>query len=75
MHAKFKEPMSDCNSTSLTFFLVAHCCKSALSLSNLSWGRRASELTVSSITPKNSNSVAGPLVLPGAIGTPRPPEP
>ena len=71
MHAKFKVPISDCNSLRVQDFLLSKEARDAWIRSTLSGGSLASILSESRIMPMNSKTLSGPWVLLIAIGIPR----
>ena len=65
LHAKFKVPISDCNSSRVQDFLLSEEARDAWIRSNLSRGSLASILSESRIMPMNSKTLSGPWVLLG----------
>ena len=63
LHAYWRVPISDCNSTRRTNRRFLKESSSWLILMSLSWGKRASMRTLSKIIPINSISREGPIVL------------
>ena len=70
-HAKFKSPISDCNSRRVTFLRCRNSKIVVTHLSSLSYGNLASFKTVSNSMPTKERVVDGPKVFSGAMGTPK----
>ena len=68
LQAKFRVPMSDCNSVNVQDFLCWKELRDSRIQLTLSGGSRASMLSESSIIPMNSITRVGPAVLSVAIG-------
>ena len=68
LHANWRVPISDCNSTRRTDRRFLKESSSWLILMSLSWGKRASMRTLSKIIPMNSISQEGPIVLEATTG-------
>lgn len=69
--AKFKRPINDCNSSKVTILRWRNWEINWVHLLSLSWGKRASDWTVSSSIPAKERVVEGPQVFSGAIGIPK----
>ena len=70
LHAKWRDPISDCRSWRRQALLDCHDAISVRSLDSLLSGSRASIFWESSRMPMNSSSVEGQKVFPGARGMP-----
>ena len=70
-HAKFRRPLSDCISLSVTFLRLTKSEIIDLHFSSFSGGKRASESKVPNSIPAKLIFVEGPQVFSGALGIPR----
>ena len=70
-HVKLSRHVKDCKSLRQTFLTLKNVFNKPRHFDILSWGKRASDLHVSSSIPAKDRTVFGPTVFLGAMGTPK----